>query len=67
MNKKSELKYRVPVVCQNGHESYWDYQTKGLDVKTLKSASVNNPDCECPKYNLGQGWGRDYSRPIELL
>lgn len=59
MNSKTtrEIKFRIPMECQNGHKSYWFYVLNGAGgTKSIKTASEYNSKCNCPKHNLGDGW-----------
>lgn len=57
---KMEIKFRVPVVCQNGHKSFWFYRLNGLyEPITLLTASDYNEECKCRKHGLGVGWRQD--------
>ena len=54
-----EIKFRVPVECQNGCKSFW-FIEQGDDIsefKDVQTASVYK-SCECPKFNIGEGWRR---------
>lgn len=54
-----EIKFRIPVVCQNGHRGYWHYRIdSGSDfAKTTDSQPPKNV-CKCPKTGIGEGWSR---------
>lgn len=55
-----EIKYRVPVICQNGHKSYWFYKLNGLETsQSILSATEYNKKCQCPKSAIDEGWKQD--------
>lgn len=57
MKTTREIKFRIPMECQNGHKSYWFYVLNGRGgAKSVKTASEYNPNCDCPKHNLWDGW-----------
>lgn len=56
-----ELKFRTPVVCQNGHKALWYFE---LSQNATGIAEVNHigvpveQECKCPKHEFNEGWRR---------
>lgn len=53
-----EIKYRVPVQCQNGHKAFWYCQIEDLDFESLQLGVPLDQKCDCPKLSKGQGYTR---------
>lgn len=56
------MKIGVPVICQNGHKAVYYFNLEELDWKDIGVAKEEN--CDCPKWEFGQGWKRDNKRDI---
>jgi hypothetical protein len=56
-----DLKFRTPVVCQNGHKAFWYWEIKGRNIGAgeVKQIGVISNRCSCPKGALGEGYARD--------
>lgn len=57
----TELKFRTPVVCQNGHKAYWYFELDQRDghASEIKNHGVpKDQNCKCPKGGLDEGWRR---------
>ena len=53
-----EIKFRTPVVCQNGHKAFWYWEPEGLGgIKNIGVPSTEK--CNCPKAGLEEGYKRD--------
>lgn len=50
------MKIAVPVKCQNGHSAIWIIEISGLDVRTIGVDEREQPKCDCPKHEIGQGY-----------
>lgn len=57
-----QLKFRIPVICQNGHKALFHYEIKNRDLGDIcefRSIGVpDNQDCSCSKGALDEGWRR---------
>lgn len=56
-----QLKFRTPVVCQNGHRAfyYWEIdQRDTLFMETHAFGVEKEEDCGCPKFDVNEGWSR---------
>ncbi len=53
-----DLKFRTPVVCQNGHKALWYWQIKDSGIGEVKHEGVVSNRCDCPKGALGEGYAR---------
>lgn len=56
-----ELKFRTPVVCQNGHKAYWYFELiqSGIGIADVKNYGVpKEQECKCSKFDFGEGWRR---------
>ena len=61
-----EIKYRIPVRCQNGHKVFWYcYITNDRicehewALKDHKSGVLDAEKCECSKIGSGEGYTRN--------
>jgi hypothetical protein len=57
-----ETKFRVPVICQNGHKAFWYWTIHRTEIAEATSAGLGVPDnekCNCPKFALEEGWIRN--------
>ena len=64
--KKQRIK--IPAICQNGHKSHYIMEiTDDFDLRSIKSATSNNLECNCPKFEIGEGWAKDRNEKIELV
>lgn len=53
------MKFRTPVVCQNGHKAFWYWETDEKDIGHVTHYGVRDIDkCHCPKTSLGEGYAR---------
>jgi len=54
-----ELKFRTPVICQNGHKGYWHYRIDNIhDFAEITNSQPPKNICKCPKIGIGEGWSR---------
>lgn len=51
-----ELKFRTPVICQNGHKGMWYWHIEDYGIGTVKHDGVIANRCDCPKQALGEGY-----------
>ena len=63
------IKFRTPVICQNGHKGLWYWQIEDYGIGTVKHLGVISNRCDCPKQALGEGYIKngDDQRFIGLL
>lgn len=58
-----DIKYRIPVICQNGHKAFWycKVSNDGIAEHTFnKNSGVpREMNCNCPKHAFGEGWTRN--------
>ena len=54
------MKFRTPVVCQNGHKAFWYWETDEKDIGHVTQYGVpdSSQKCPCPKQALGEGYTR---------
>lgn len=53
------LKFRTPVVCQNGHKAFWYWEIDDIDIGHTRYIGVPSGfRCSCPKQGLGEGYAR---------
>ena len=53
------LKFRTPVVCQNGHKAFWYWYISSDGIGEVKHNGVpNDQKCYCSKQALGEGYVR---------
>lgn len=53
------LKFRKPVVCQEGHKAFWYYEIHSKGVGEVYQRGVPRSYeavCKCPKSAIGEGW-----------
>lgn len=56
-----ELKFRTPVVCQNGHKALWYFELSqnATGIAEVKHSGVpTDQECKCPKHEFNEGWRR---------
>jgi len=54
------IKYRIPVTCQNNHKAFWFCIISDFYIGrhlSIPKTGVQNP-CVCPKTEFGQGYTR---------
>jgi len=52
------IKIRTPVICQNGHKSYWYWEVDKNDIMEGRRIKIE-PECNCPKAGMGEGWQKN--------
>jgi len=55
----NELKFRTPVICQNGHKALWYWEIKKDGIGEIKHYGVLTNRCDCHKQGLGEGYTRN--------
>jgi hypothetical protein len=54
------LKFRTPVICQNGHKAYWYWEIKSTELSEIFDKGVLEcKKCSCPKILGGQGYKKN--------
>lgn len=54
------LRFRKPVICQNGHKAFWYYEISNKGIAEIFNRGVPREVyasvCDCPKFSIGEGW-----------
>jgi hypothetical protein len=53
------MRIAVPVKCQNGHTATEFYQWDRWEHRFRYEGVPSDQACDCPKWNIGQGWTVD--------
>lgn len=53
------LKFRTPVICQNGHKGMWYWHIGNFGIGEVRHDGVISNRCDCPKQALGEGYIKD--------
>lgn len=60
--KMRELRFRQPVVCQNGHKAFWffeiDQSLMPFPDQIINHGVPQNQTCSCSKFDYEEGWRR---------